>query len=457
MPAVHDTALLRIGELSRRSGVSPDVLRVWERRYGLLRPERTDGRLPALHRRRRGPGALHAPPPRPRLLRLGRGAHDARRADPPERGRARGRPRRGARPISARRSRTSATSTPRRSSTGSSRPSASRPSCATSCSPTCATSATGGRRGSSRPPRSTSRASSCAGGCSASPAASTSGSAPGRSSPARRASATTSALLCFGIGLRDRGWRITYLGADTPLETLADAAEAPQPRPRGGLRRDGRAAARGSAADRPARRTTTSVALAGPGGVGGDGPVGAGAPAAGCPHGGRGAHRTRGVRAGPPARRAREDELPRVMALRHAVFCVEQGVPADLEYDGLDAGAVHVVVVDDEQGDRHLPARCATARPCGSVAWPWRASAAARASAPSSSTRPMPSRAERRCPRGGAARPGCGARLLRARRLRGRGRRVRGGGHRARDHAARSRPPHTMIEAVASVPARPPE
>ena len=43
MPAVHDTALLRIGELSRRSGVSPDVLRVWERRYGLLRPERTDG------------------------------------------------------------------------------------------------------------------------------------------------------------------------------------------------------------------------------------------------------------------------------------------------------------------------------------------------------------------------------------------------------------------------------
>ena len=55
------------------------------------------------------------------------------------------------------------------------------------------------------------------------------------------------------------------------------------------------------------------------------------------------------MRAGPPARRAREDELPRVMALRHAVFCVEQGVPADLEYDGLDAGAVHVVVVDDER------------------------------------------------------------------------------------------------------------
>jgi MerR family transcriptional regulator, light-induced transcriptional regulator len=34
---------LRIGELSRRSGVSPELLRAWERRYGLLRPTRSDG------------------------------------------------------------------------------------------------------------------------------------------------------------------------------------------------------------------------------------------------------------------------------------------------------------------------------------------------------------------------------------------------------------------------------
>jgi DNA-binding transcriptional MerR regulator len=34
---------LRIGELSRRLGVSPHVLRAWERRYGLLRPIRTSG------------------------------------------------------------------------------------------------------------------------------------------------------------------------------------------------------------------------------------------------------------------------------------------------------------------------------------------------------------------------------------------------------------------------------
>jgi MerR family transcriptional regulator, light-induced transcriptional regulator len=35
--------LLRIGELSRRTGVRADTLRAWERRYGLLRPERTEG------------------------------------------------------------------------------------------------------------------------------------------------------------------------------------------------------------------------------------------------------------------------------------------------------------------------------------------------------------------------------------------------------------------------------
>jgi MerR family transcriptional regulator, light-induced transcriptional regulator len=35
----------RIGELSRRSGVSPDLLRAWERRYGLLNPTRSSGGL----------------------------------------------------------------------------------------------------------------------------------------------------------------------------------------------------------------------------------------------------------------------------------------------------------------------------------------------------------------------------------------------------------------------------
>ncbi len=36
---------LRIGELSRRTGVSPELLRAWERRYGLLHPARSAGGL----------------------------------------------------------------------------------------------------------------------------------------------------------------------------------------------------------------------------------------------------------------------------------------------------------------------------------------------------------------------------------------------------------------------------
>ena len=34
---------LRIGELARRTGTSPELLRAWERRYGLLRPSRSAG------------------------------------------------------------------------------------------------------------------------------------------------------------------------------------------------------------------------------------------------------------------------------------------------------------------------------------------------------------------------------------------------------------------------------
>jgi MerR family transcriptional regulator, light-induced transcriptional regulator len=41
--ASSDGQLVRIGELSRRVGVSAELLRAWERRYGLLRPQRTEG------------------------------------------------------------------------------------------------------------------------------------------------------------------------------------------------------------------------------------------------------------------------------------------------------------------------------------------------------------------------------------------------------------------------------
>src|SRR5688500_4629714 len=34
---------LRIGELARRTGTSPELLRAWEQRYGVLRPTRSEG------------------------------------------------------------------------------------------------------------------------------------------------------------------------------------------------------------------------------------------------------------------------------------------------------------------------------------------------------------------------------------------------------------------------------
>src|SRR5512146_1989282 len=42
---MSEAGALRIGELSRRSGVSPELLRAWERRYGLLQPSRSAGGL----------------------------------------------------------------------------------------------------------------------------------------------------------------------------------------------------------------------------------------------------------------------------------------------------------------------------------------------------------------------------------------------------------------------------
>lgn len=45
MRVVATTGYIRIGELSRRVGVSPELLRAWERRYGLLEPDRSPGRF----------------------------------------------------------------------------------------------------------------------------------------------------------------------------------------------------------------------------------------------------------------------------------------------------------------------------------------------------------------------------------------------------------------------------
>lgn len=43
MTAEGSTPLVRIGELSRRTGVRAETIRAWERRYGLISPARSDG------------------------------------------------------------------------------------------------------------------------------------------------------------------------------------------------------------------------------------------------------------------------------------------------------------------------------------------------------------------------------------------------------------------------------
>ncbi len=50
-------------------------------------------------------------------------------------------------------------------------------------------------------------------------------------------------------------------------------------------------------------------------------------------------------------RLARAEDMPAVFALRHEVFVLGQGVPAELERDELDASADHVVALDADTTD----------------------------------------------------------------------------------------------------------
>ncbi len=46
---------------------------------------------------------------------------------------------------------------------------------------------------------------------------------------ARAASYHDLGLIAFGLALRERGWRIAFLGANTPVESLRSSAEATLP------------------------------------------------------------------------------------------------------------------------------------------------------------------------------------------------------------------------------------
>lgn len=48
-------------------------------------------------------------------------------------------------------------------------------------------------------------------------------------------------------------------------------------------------------------------------------------------------------------RRARGEEMPSVLEIRHEVFCDEQGVPPREELDGRDGDATHLVAVSGEE------------------------------------------------------------------------------------------------------------
>lgn len=50
-----------------------------------------------------------------------------------------------------------------------------------------------------------------------------------------------------------------------------------------------------------------------------------------------------------PARLSRPHEMSRLLAIRREVFVVGQGVPADLELDGLDASCTHFAVEHEGQ------------------------------------------------------------------------------------------------------------
>ena len=71
-------------------------------------------------------------------------------------------------------------------------------------------------------------------------------------------------LIILGLALRDRGWRVTFLGPDTPIETLAAAADqlAPDVVVLSSLAREPLAAA---AAEIAQMASSRPVLLAGPG------------------------------------------------------------------------------------------------------------------------------------------------------------------------------------------------
>ena len=229
-----DPPLLRIGELSRRLGVSDHVLRAWENRYGLLQPVRSPGGF-----------RLYSEADEWRIRRMqayladGLSAAEAARATlggdaSSSLGYLAG-PRLTASAgseLSARlrQAWTLSTSRPRRRCwTGSWPICPCRPSCAMSCSPISLTSASAGKAGRPASPWSISPATSSAAGLAGLARGWGSGHGPQALLACPPGELHDMALMVFGIVLHRNGWRIGYLGANTPVEELERAAGASLP------------------------------------------------------------------------------------------------------------------------------------------------------------------------------------------------------------------------------------
>ena len=215
--------LSRIGELARRTGVSTDLLRAWERRYGLLSPTRSAGNYrlysTADETRVRAMNAQVT-----RGVPAGEAARMVLAGDAPPAGDFT----LAAQELGAR-SKASTTRALRRRSTPCCLASGSRPLPARSCCPTCAPWASGGSAARRPLRRSTSRACCCAGASSGSRAAGIVAPARGCSSRARPGRCTIwarscSVLRCASWGGASPTWALTR-----PLDTLQSAARSLQP------------------------------------------------------------------------------------------------------------------------------------------------------------------------------------------------------------------------------------
>ena len=233
---MSEDAPLRIGELSRRAGVSPELLRAWERRYDLLHPTRSPGGL-----RLYSLDDLERVRLMSRHIAEGLAAREAaalaRRASlsaepttPPRTGVHHHTLRSGVRSSRARANHGGLRRTRRSDGLGP----ATR-----GCDSRRAAGA--GRR--SLPPRTrralgARRALGGPGALRVEPPARTaararsglgSGGGPRALLACPPGERHDLGLIVFGLALRNRGWRIDFLGSDTPTTSLVDAARAIQP------------------------------------------------------------------------------------------------------------------------------------------------------------------------------------------------------------------------------------